>query len=93
MCTAQHSAAQHSRVWHGIAQHSTAHLAKSTTAGTPTVRCKEGALACEGVADAADGLPAFAQLAKIPDRHAVVTAGCGKQLLVHRLHLQAQSSD
>jgi len=52
-----------------------------------TVRCKVSALAGEGVGDAADRLPPLAQLAHIPDADAVVTAGCGHQMLLTRLNL------
>ncbi len=52
-----------------------------------TVRCKVSALAGEGVGDAADRLAALAQLAHIPYANAVVTAGCGQQMLLTRLNL------
>ncbi len=62
--------------------------------GAPTISRKEGALACERVGDAADGLAPLAQLAHIPHTYAVVTAGCGHQPLLHRLNLHChQVSD
>ena len=57
-----------------------------------TIRCKEGALAGQGVADSADGLASLAQLASVPHRHTVVGGGCSKQLLIHRLHLHTQTA-
>lgn len=52
-----------------------------------TIRCKEGALAGEGVSDTAEGLAALAQLAHIPHAHAVVAAGGCHQPFFHRFNL------
>lgn len=48
----------------------------------PTIRGKVGALASEGMSDTADRLAALTELAHIPHTDTVVTASCGKQVLL-----------